>query len=80
MSKQSRRLPVDSPATMECPRCGAPLASSPARRFPVLAPAVVLLGCLLTFYLVGFAFIALGAWLWTRRAGPPSCPACGSAA
>lgn len=36
---------------------------------PAIGVAVILLGCLLTFYLVGFLLIPLGAWLW-RRALP----------
>ena len=62
------------PPAGRCPRCGASLMRP--RRFPALAVTLVLAGCMLAFYLVGYAVIALGAWLWTRRAGTPRCPAC----
>ena len=40
------------------------------RRYdPGLAVGLILVGSLLSFYLVGLPLIAVGAWMWTRRSG-----------
>ena len=36
---------------------------------PGIAVGLILVGSLLSFYLVGLPLIAVGAWMWTRRRG-----------
>ena len=36
---------------------------------PALAIAVLLSGCLLSFYVIGLPLVAMGAWMWVRRRG-----------
>jgi len=40
------------------------------RRYdPGIAVGLILVGSLLSFYVVGLPLIAVGAWMWTRRRG-----------
>ena len=40
------------------------------RRYdPGIAVGLILVGSLLSFYLVGLPLIAVGAWMWMRRRG-----------
>ena len=54
---------------------GATLRGSEAhgRRYdPGIAAGLILVGSLLSFYLVGLPLIAVGAWMWMRRRGRES--------
>jgi len=51
---------------------GAPSRDEAAhgRRYdPAIAVGLILVGSLLSFYLVGLPLIAVGAWAWMRRRG-----------
>ena len=51
---------------------GAALRETTAhrRRYdPGIAIGLILVGSLLSFYVVGLPLIAVGAWMWTRRRG-----------
>jgi hypothetical protein len=50
---------------------GGPEVPRPRRRVgdPAVGVGVVLVGCLLSFYVIGLLVIPVGAWIW-RRALP----------
>ena len=47
---------------------GEPEAPRPGRRRgdPAVGVAVVLVGCLLSFYVIGLLVIPVGVWMWRR--------------
>lgn len=60
-----------------CDACGSALvAESRPRHERRWSVGLVLLGCLLSLYLVGLALIGLGAWLWSRKDEVEVCPSC----
>lgn len=50
----------------EAPTVVAAAAPSKRRVDPAVGVGLVLLGCLLSFYVVGLFLIPVGAWLWKR--------------
>ena len=61
-----------------CTSCGKRLEPRPVDAHATLLPgALLLVGGLTTFYLVGLFLIGAGIWLWLRRENSVVCPSCG---
>jgi len=60
-----------------CTRCGAPLVQQEMAKYdPFWTTALIFVGALLAFYLVGVVLIFVGLWMRKRKANRWVCPTC----
>ena len=65
------------PVSAACRSCGSRRVERRERRYdPAWTVGLILLGCVLAFYLVGLVIGSVGLWLWSRKRTAEVCPIC----
>jgi hypothetical protein len=60
-----------------CARCGAPLVQQETAKYdPFWTTALIFVGALSAFYLIGVVLIFAGLWMRKRKVKRWMCPAC----